>query len=127
MTMTLPLASEIPTNTDVGLTLRAHRERRGITREELARAMTEVGVPTVTATLANIERGGRPIRLDEAVAVAVVFDLSMDVSAMTDYARQEAERQAQEADAQVRAAAEALAAAQRAHAQAQARLAEVTR
>ncbi|MDQ0117444.1 transcriptional regulator with XRE-family HTH domain [Pseudarthrobacter defluvii] len=54
------------------------REERGWSQSELARRMTEAGWPKYTQmTVSRTEKGERPIRLNEAEALAQVFGIEM--------------------------------------------------
>jgi transcriptional regulator with XRE-family HTH domain len=62
--------------------LRAERERRGWTQVELAKRLTAAGWPVNPTVLAKIEAARpsdrRSVKVDEALAVAEVFGLSLD-------------------------------------------------
>lgn len=62
--------------------LRAERERRGWTQAELAKRLTAAGWPVNPTVLAKIEAARpsdrRSVKIDEALAVAEVFGLSLD-------------------------------------------------
>ena len=60
--------------------MRAERERRGWSQEELAKRLTDKGVDTYASTVAKIESEKKPraVRLAEAAAIADLFDVSLD-------------------------------------------------
>ena len=58
--------------------LRARREAIGLTQAELAARLQRLGHAFVQQTVAKIESGNRPIRLDEAVALALATECSLD-------------------------------------------------
>lgn len=53
------------------------RRRRELTYEALARLLTDAGCPIQASAIQKIEKGGRRIVVDEAVAFAMVFDVSL--------------------------------------------------
>lgn len=57
--------------------VRRHRERAGLSQTELARRMKAQGHPWHQMTVARTETGERPIRLDEALALAAVLDIAV--------------------------------------------------
>jgi transcriptional regulator with XRE-family HTH domain len=63
-----------------GKRVRDERERRGWSQEELAKRLTERGIPVYSSTIAKIEAEKKPraARLGEAVAIADLFELSVD-------------------------------------------------
>ncbi len=64
-----------------GKRVREERERRGWSQEELARRLTAKGVTTHPSTIAKIEwesRKPRAVRLAEALAIAELFEVSLD-------------------------------------------------
>ena len=65
---------------DFGKRVRAERERRGWSQEELAKRLTDKGVDTYASTVAKIESEKKPraVRLAEAAAIADLFDVSLD-------------------------------------------------
>lgn len=75
-----------------GLAVRDAREALGWSQNELARLLSaEFGEPFYQTTIARIESGSRPVRLDEARALNAVLGLnvggvaiSLDGSASTD-------------------------------------------
>jgi transcriptional regulator with XRE-family HTH domain len=58
-------------------TIRAERERRGMTQSQLAAVMTEHGVPARWSTIAKIEAGDRGVPIGEAAAIADAFGVSL--------------------------------------------------
>lgn len=52
---------------------RAYREKLGMTQAEVARAMTARGFTMRQSTIAKIEAAQRPVRVNEAAALAVVL------------------------------------------------------
>jgi transcriptional regulator with XRE-family HTH domain len=63
-----------------GKQVRAERERRGWTQEELAKRLTAKGIDTYASTVAKIESEKKPraVRLAEATAIADLFEVSLD-------------------------------------------------
>ncbi|MCZ9353209.1 helix-turn-helix domain-containing protein [Streptomyces mutabilis] len=61
-----------------GTQLRALRERWGYSQEELARAMRKAGFKWQQTTTAKTEAGSRPLRLNEAFALAGCFGVTVD-------------------------------------------------
>lgn len=55
--------------------IRDWRRARSWSQEDLAQKMTELGFEMHQTTVAKIERGTRPLRVAEAVALAQVFDV----------------------------------------------------
>jgi transcriptional regulator with XRE-family HTH domain len=58
--------------------LRRERESRKLTLATLAKLLQDKGLSVHATTIAKIEYGERPAKLDEAVAVADVFGVSLD-------------------------------------------------
>lgn len=58
--------------------LKELRKTRGISQEEVASLMTKAGFSWRQTTVAKTEAGSRPIRLDEAGALAFLFGLSIN-------------------------------------------------
>jgi transcriptional regulator with XRE-family HTH domain len=69
------------TESRFGKRVRAERSRQGWSQEELARRLTDRGIPVHASTIAKIEAEKKPraTRLGEAVAIADLFGLSVDV------------------------------------------------
>ncbi|MGB8206417.1 MAG: helix-turn-helix transcriptional regulator [Mycobacterium sp.] len=63
-----------------GKQVRAERVRLGWSQEELAKRLTDKGIPTYPSTIAKIESESKPraARLGEATAIADLFDVSLD-------------------------------------------------
>ncbi|MGC5007440.1 helix-turn-helix transcriptional regulator [Streptomyces sp. DT203] len=61
-----------------GVRLRALRERWGYSQEELARVMQRAGFKWQQTTAAKTEAGNRPVRLNEAYALAAHFGVTVD-------------------------------------------------
>ena len=63
-----------------GERVRKGRERLGWSQEELAKRMTDKGIPVYASTIAKIEseRKPRPARLGEAVVIADLFEVPVD-------------------------------------------------
>lgn len=69
------------TESDFGKSVRTERERRGWSQEELAKRLEAKGIENIYAsTIAKIESEKKPraVRLAEAMAIAEVFDVSLD-------------------------------------------------
>lgn len=58
--------------------IQEQRERRGITRNALARELTAAGAPMQQVQVKRIEEGTRGVTLDEAVVMADVLGLDLD-------------------------------------------------
>lgn len=59
--------------------LRAERERRGWSQARLAELLSDKGISSMHwTTVAKIEKGDRSVRIDEAAAVADLFEVSLD-------------------------------------------------
>lgn len=58
--------------------LRSEREARKWSQADVARMLADRNVSTYATTVAKIEAGDRAVRLDEAVAIADIFGMSMD-------------------------------------------------
>jgi transcriptional regulator with XRE-family HTH domain len=62
-----------------GKRLKAERERRGWTQPQMANLLSEKGVaPMHATTIAKIEAGSRSVRINEAVGIADLFEVSLD-------------------------------------------------
>ncbi|MBA9002037.1 helix-turn-helix domain-containing protein [Thermomonospora cellulosilytica] len=58
--------------------VRRHRERLGMSQTELAKRMAELDLSWHQMTVARTESGERPLRLDEALALANIFQIPLD-------------------------------------------------
>lgn len=59
--------------------VRRERERRDWSQAELAKQLRDRGIASIyTTTVAKIEAGERAVRIDEATALADIFDVSVD-------------------------------------------------
>lgn len=64
-------------STRLGQNVRTLRERRGLTQQSLARAVSqELGTEIKSITVLRIEKGQRPTNVDELGALAAVLDVS---------------------------------------------------
>jgi transcriptional regulator with XRE-family HTH domain len=63
-----------------GTRVRRERELRGWSQEELAKRLTDKGIPVYASTIAKIESEKKPRapRLGEAAVIADLFDISLD-------------------------------------------------
>jgi len=93
--------------------LRAYREARTLSQEELAQQMTARGFGFSQATIWKIEQGKRPVKISEAAALAQALQVSLwhDLTAEPETFRHQtrldqANRHAYEAYEQLRATAE---------------------
>ena len=67
------------TGLQFGKNLRLERDRRGWSREKLAQKLRDVGLQSHWATISKMENGERSVRIDEAAAIADIFDgMSID-------------------------------------------------
>ena len=59
---------------------RREREQRGWSQADVAKKLTAKGIDKIhPTTVAKIESGDREVKLDEATAIADLFDMSLDV------------------------------------------------
>lgn len=65
--------------TQFGETIRRERERRFWTQGKVAELVRDRGIGCHNTTIAKLEAGERPARIDEIVALADVFEVSLDV------------------------------------------------
>lgn len=62
-----------------GANLKIQREQRGWTQEQLAAKLRDAGIQAHWSTIGKIENGDRSVRVDEAAAIADLFDgMSID-------------------------------------------------
>ena len=59
---------------NIAANVRAYREAAGMTQEELAQQMADRGFPFTQATVWKVERGQRPVKAGELIALADLFD-----------------------------------------------------
>ena len=59
--------------------LKVERERRDWKQADLAKMLSDKGIPMHWTTVAKIEKGDRSVRIDEATAIADLFEVSVDV------------------------------------------------
>jgi transcriptional regulator with XRE-family HTH domain len=60
--------------------LKSTRTAAGLSQQKVADALKAQGFTVFQQTVAKIERGERPVRLDEAVAFAGLFGATLDVA-----------------------------------------------
>ena len=60
--------------------LRATRQASGLSQQNVADALKPLGISLSQTQVAKIERGERPLRLDEAVALAGLFGVTVDIA-----------------------------------------------
>ena len=59
--------------------LREERERRGWSQSDMAKMLTDNGIPAHATTIAKIEAAnGRQVKIDEAAGIADLFGVSLD-------------------------------------------------
>lgn len=63
---------------NLAIRIRMERERRGWSAQQLIRAMAAEGCEVPLNSIGRIESGQRAIRFDEALALARVFEISLD-------------------------------------------------
>lgn len=63
----------------VGRNVQELRKARGFTQSELAEMVTESGIPFRQQTIVKIEKGQRPLRLQEAAFIASALEVDLDV------------------------------------------------
>lgn len=116
---------EMTPEAQVGQRVRRLREQRGWSQEEVGRQLARWGFKMHQTTVAKLENGARPIRLNEVAALARLFAVSMadlwDDEAVSDE-QQILEARLTDLQAQLRYAQQAEAVAARSHADARARL-----
>ena len=69
------------TGLQFGQNLRLERDRRHWTQEQLAQKLRDAGLQSHWATISKIENGERSVRIDEAAAIADLFD-NMSIDAL---------------------------------------------
>jgi transcriptional regulator with XRE-family HTH domain len=57
---------------------RDERERRGWSQAQMAKLLSDRGFPAHATTIAKIEAGDRSVQIDEAAAIADLFEVSLD-------------------------------------------------
>jgi transcriptional regulator with XRE-family HTH domain len=75
MNATDDIAAAAGIDRNVATNVREHRDRCGMSQEELAQQMSDRGFGFSQATIWKIESGQRPVRLGEAVALAEILQL----------------------------------------------------
>lgn len=70
--------SEIDAENRIGRWVRWARLERGWSQRELAERLAPLGFKVDPSAITRLEKGRRPIRVDEAVAIANVFGVSME-------------------------------------------------
>ncbi|SHI67129.1 helix-turn-helix transcriptional regulator [Streptomyces sp. 3214.6] len=73
-----PEAGSQDTGTTFAKWLRDARIASGLSQQRIADAVTEQGLRFLQTTIAKIERGSRPMRLDEAVVLTQLFGTTLD-------------------------------------------------
>jgi transcriptional regulator with XRE-family HTH domain len=58
--------------------VRDERVRRGWSQSEMAKLLSDKGIGAHTTTIAKIEAGDRAVPIDEAAAIADLFEVSLD-------------------------------------------------
>jgi transcriptional regulator with XRE-family HTH domain len=58
--------------------VRAERERRDWSQSHMAKLLSDKGIGAHTTTIAKIEAGDRAVPIDEAAAIADLFEVSLD-------------------------------------------------
>ena len=99
-----------------GEVIRRRREAMGLTQEEVATAMAAEGLSLSSTSLAKAEVGTRSVKIAEAVALARVLSLHLDLLELTDSGDELTalmSRASAEAATAARAASEATAEAER--------------
>lgn len=96
------MPATVPTNVQIGRSVRALRNAAGLTQEQLADRMAERGVDLHHSSVSTTELGKRPLTLPEALAIADALGVQLD--SLVDYERIEAERELAEAYARMTAA-----------------------
>jgi transcriptional regulator with XRE-family HTH domain len=68
---------ELPYEAAVVQRVTAERERRGMSREAMAQALTDAGCPLAAGAVVRLESGRRRVTLNETIAYSVVLDLPL--------------------------------------------------
>jgi transcriptional regulator with XRE-family HTH domain len=68
-------------NQRVGANLQLHRKAKGYSQSDLAMLLEQHGLPFQQQTILKIEKGARPLRLEEAVVIAEILEI--DLNALT--------------------------------------------
>ena len=58
--------------------LKDQRDGRNLSQDQLAKLLAEKDIHMHWTTIAKIEKGERSVRIDEAAAIADIFDMSVD-------------------------------------------------
>lgn len=90
-TQETPMPSTVPTDAQIGRSVRALRSKAGWTQEQLADRLHERGVDLHHSSVSTTELGKRSLSFPEALALADIFDVHLDC--LVDFERIEAERQ----------------------------------
>jgi transcriptional regulator with XRE-family HTH domain len=69
-------------NQRVGANLQLHRKAKGYSQSDLAGLLEQRGLPFQQQTILKIEKGARPLRLEEAVVIADI--LGIELSSLTE-------------------------------------------
>jgi transcriptional regulator with XRE-family HTH domain len=69
-------------NQRVGANLQLHRKAKGYSQSDLAGLLEQRGLPFQQQTILKVEKGTRPLRLEEASAIAETLDI--DLGALTE-------------------------------------------
>jgi transcriptional regulator with XRE-family HTH domain len=73
------VGKQSPVETRFRERVRRERERRGWSQADLAKQLSSKGIHSIyPTTVAKIEAGDRAVRIDEATALAGIFDVSVD-------------------------------------------------
>jgi transcriptional regulator with XRE-family HTH domain len=73
------MGNEQPRITEFRERLKVERKRRGWTQADVAKMLSDKGIDHIfTTTVAKLESGERDVKLQEATALADLFDVSLD-------------------------------------------------
>lgn len=75
---TLVGAGQVDLEAVVGGRVRALREAQGLSQAQLGQRMGELGFPMEQPTVYKLEKGARPIRLNELAALCIIFDVPIE-------------------------------------------------